>query len=242
MRARHRHFNPKSAGASLALDTRYINESDNTTIQTWPDRSGNGRDATQATSTNRATFRSAIQGGNGILRFDGNDRYNASFVTGTEYSLYVVCKRTASNSNAFSNTTLVVSAGVASNTNGSSRRYQLIYSDSSGGIFETTANATSPAAIARNDNWNIHSISAPIGSGTMRYYLNGGSEATANVSALAGVTTGTVRMTVGATSWNNDLYFNGDMGTVVTYEAAHSAAFRKRLEHAAAFSFKISCN
>lgn len=243
MRARHRHFKPKAAGASIALDTRYIHQtSDNTTVETWTDRSGNDRNATQSDGARRATYRTQIQGGNGILRFDGGDRYNASFVTGNQYSLYCVYKRTSSNTNAFSNATVVVAAGIANNTASTARRYQLTYNDDSGGLFSASSNVSAAANIARDNNFNVHSITALIGSGTKRYLLNGGSEVTADASLLAGVSSGTVRISIGANSWDNTLFFNGDMGMLTTYESAHSASLRRRLEHAAAFSFKIACN
>ena len=243
MRARQRHFGYKAAGASIALDSRYIHDvSDGTTVETWSDRSGNARDAAQATAGSRATYKTAIQGGNGILRFDGGDFYNAAFTTGTAYSLYVVVKRTGSASNALNNATFICAAGIAGGTASNARRYQLFYNDAP--IFSTNSNSTAGAAmsITRNDNWNIHAITAPIGSGTARYLLNEASEQTADVSALAGVTSGTVRMSVGAVSWNNDLRLVGDVGLLVAYEAAHSASFRRRLNHHAAYSFKISCN
>jgi hypothetical protein len=240
MRARHRHFNYKSAGASLALDSRYIHGvSDGSTVQTWSDRSGNARDAAQSTAASRATYKTSIQGGNGILRFDGADFYNATFTTGTAYSLYCVYKRTASNINAFGNATLVASAGIANGTAASARRFQFLYADT---VFNISSNIAADMSITRNDNWNIHSVSAPIGSGTARYLLNEASEQTADASALAGVTSGTVRMAVASTSWDNNLRFIGDMGLLVAYDSAHSASLRRRLNHHAAYSFKISCN
>jgi hypothetical protein len=243
MRARHRHFSYKAAGASLALDTRYIHGvADNATVETWSDRSGNARDATQSNGSARATYKTAIQGGNGVLRFDGNDRYLSSFVTGTEYSVYCVYKRTGSNTNAFSNATFVVAAGIINTTSASGRRFQLAYSDANGGTFANTSNTSAEMTIARNDNWNLHSVTAPIGSGTARYFVNEGNEQTADVSGLAGVTSGTVILRVGSTSWVNTFDFNGDMGLVATYQTAHSASLRRRLNHHAAYSFKISCN
>lgn len=244
MRARHRHFKHGSAGASLALDTRNIHTvSDNTTVQTWTDASGNGRDATQATAANRPTYRTAIQGGNGILRFDGGDHYVSTFLQGTAYSLYCIYKRTGSSVNAFNNSTFVIAAGVANQTAASGRRYSLSYDDVSGGQFGIASNATGGSmSQARDNNWNVHSVTAPIGSGTARYLINGGNGQSADVSSLSGVTTGTVRMAIGAHSWGLGFQFNGDMGLLATYEAAHSASLRRRIEHAAAYSFKVSCN
>jgi hypothetical protein len=243
MRARHRHFSYKAAGASLALDTRYIHGvSDGTTVQTWSDKSGNSRDAAQATAASRATYKTAIQGGNGVLRFDGGDFYNAPFTTGTAYSLYCVYKRSGSSSNAFNNVTFVASAGIDGDGTSTGRRYQLTYTDTPAFASNTNAVANATMNITRNDNWNIHSVTAPVGSGTARYLLNEASEQTVDVSGAAGITSGTVRMSVAARSWINDFSLIGDMGLLVAYESAHSASLRRRLNHHAAYSFKISCN
>jgi hypothetical protein len=241
MRARHRHFSHKAAGASLALDARFIHDvSDGTTVQTWSDRSGNGRNATQATAGARPTYKSSIQGGNGILRFDGGDHYQANFTTGTEYSLYAICKRSGSNSNAFNNATFIASAGVAENTAAGNRRFQFVYNDTP--VFQSSSNVSAAMNITRNDDWNIHAVTAPVGSGTGRYLLNGGSEQTADMSALAGVPSGTVIIRIGVPSFTINFQFNGDMGALFTYQNAHSASLRRRIEHASAYSFKIACN
>jgi hypothetical protein len=246
MRARHRHFSYKAAEASIALDARYINEvSDGTTVETWSDRSGNGRDATQTTSGNRATYKAAIQGGSGVLRFDGGDFYTATFTTGTAYSAYFILKRTGGGSNAFGGVNFIFAAGTSGSTNSNARRYQMTFDGNASGVFQVLSNATTGTNQTRNDNWNVHSVSSQIGSGNQSYYLNGGGEVSASVSSLAGVTSGTVRMTIGERSWDTgaaSLRLNGDVGLIVTYETAHAAPLRKRCEHAAAFSFKISCN
>lgn len=244
MRARHRHFKYRSAGASLAFDARYIQGvSNNTTVQTWSDLSGNARNATQATAANRATYFTAIQGGNAILRFDGGDFYTATYTTGTAYSFYIVAKRSGSSTNEFNNATFIIAAGIADDASASGRRFQHIYSDAN--IFTTSSNAALALTIARNDNWNIHSVTAAIGSGDRLFLLNGGSQQSVSVSGQAGITSGTVRMVIAANSWSTPLSpfpFVGDMGMLVTYESAHSASLRRRLEQHSAFSFKISCN
>ena len=245
MRARQRHFKPKSASASLALDTRYIHGvSDNTTVQTWTDLSGNSRDATQATAGDRATYRTAIQGGNGILRFN-NDFYAAAYTTGTAFSTYSVYKRTGSPSNPFGNIAFVYAAGIDDGVGTlSNRRYQLQYEDGTPNKFTNYAQGVA-ISITRDDNWNLHSTSMPIGTGTGRYFLNGANEQTASVSALAGVTSGTVRMVIGDNSWitaGSQLRFVGDLGSVLTFETAHEAPLRKRIEHSQGYSFKIACS
>jgi hypothetical protein len=243
MRARHRHFKYKSAEASLALDTRYINGvSDNTSLPTWNDVSGNSRDAIGS-----GVYRTQDQGGNGVISFDGTKFYLSTFTTGTQYSYYCVFKRNGSNTNAYGNATFVFASGIENNTSNAGRRYQMAYADASpNNIFAENSNTSAETTKTRNDNWNIHSVTAPIGVGIKKYLLNGGDEVTSNVSSLTGVTSGTVRMAIGVTSWNANLIngfpFIGRMGLLATYETSHSASFRRRLEHAAAYSFKISCS
>lgn len=70
MRARHRHFNPASAGASVALDARYgFLLSNNADVDVWSDRSSNNNNATQAIVANRPRYRTNIQGGQPAIEF-----------------------------------------------------------------------------------------------------------------------------------------------------------------------------
>ena len=72
MRARHRHFTYKAAGAVVAYDARYLTDSDGTALQTWPDRAGT-YNATEATTTKRPLVRTGANGINGqtALGFNG---------------------------------------------------------------------------------------------------------------------------------------------------------------------------
>jgi hypothetical protein len=70
MRARHRHFNPASAGASVALDARYgFSLSNNADVDVWSDRSSNNNNATQSIVANRPRYRTNIQGGQPAIEF-----------------------------------------------------------------------------------------------------------------------------------------------------------------------------
>ncbi len=80
MHRRARHFNARDAGAPLVLDSRFITGlTDGDPVSTWSDRSGNGHDATQATSGSKPTFLTAQQGGCPAVDFDGT----ADFLIGT---------------------------------------------------------------------------------------------------------------------------------------------------------------
>jgi hypothetical protein len=47
---------------------------------------------------------------------------------------------------------------------------------------------------------------------------------------------------LGLSNFPSNFYWNGNLGAVAFLPSQASAALRKRLEHAAAYSFKISCN
>lgn len=72
---RVRHFNPRDAGAAMAVDSRFgfaLNDGD--AVSTWEDRTNNNNDVT-GSSTTRPLWKTAIQGGQPALLFDGSNDY-----------------------------------------------------------------------------------------------------------------------------------------------------------------------
>jgi hypothetical protein len=73
-----RKFSPAQLpGLQLWLKPDSLSLADNAEVETWPDSSGNGRDAVQATSTKRPLFKTNFRNGNGVLKFDGSDDFLA---------------------------------------------------------------------------------------------------------------------------------------------------------------------
>jgi hypothetical protein len=224
MRARHRHFNPRDIGASQVLDSRFL-------------------------SGSRPTYKTSIQGGQPIARFDGGDRMESSFQTTTKHSVVCVYKRTNSQSNiSGEDVTFVLSVGISANTATTARLFQHIYvsSPSNNFLYGANANAASQLSISRNDDWNIHSVSADIGSGSASYTINGSNEQTSNVSSLSGVTSGTVIVMLGDATFYTlvgfPLGFIGDLSQSTIFRDALNKSQLKKVNHAAAFSFKIACS
>jgi hypothetical protein len=95
MGRRVRHFNPGHAGATLALDSRFITGLSNTDpVTTWEDRSSSNNDATQGTANDRPLFQTAYQGGCPALQFDGaTDHldFASSIISGTPDGSVVFC-------------------------------------------------------------------------------------------------------------------------------------------------------
>jgi len=73
-------------------------------VSQWDDKSGNGRNATQATGAAQPIYTVGGMNGLPILRFDGVDdllSYDGTFLVGTDYTVTVVEQRRSSVSNNF---------------------------------------------------------------------------------------------------------------------------------------------
>lgn len=86
------------AGLKLWIDANTLALSDNDPVATWTDLSGNGNDADQATSGNRPLYKTNIQNGKPIIRFDGTDDFleiaNTSIVGGEAgMTVFIVVKQ-----------------------------------------------------------------------------------------------------------------------------------------------------
>lgn len=246
MRARQRHFNARDFGAVQVLDSRFLSGlNDGDGIGTWTDRSRSGYDMSQATSGFRPTYKTSIQGGQPIARFDGGDSMTSSFETATAYSAICIYKRTNSQTNVANNATFSWSIGIigVSNFSASQRLFQFSY-NSSPDEFAHFANATTTFSISRNNDFNIHSVSIPIATGTGSYTTNGANEQTASVASLSGVTSGTVSSVLGDATFNPgfNLKLIGDFALAVVVKSALDKSQVKKINHAAAYSFKIACS
>jgi hypothetical protein len=254
MRRRHRHLNTRHLGAKLVLDARYINQSDNTAVSTWADRSGNGYDATQTDSNLFPTFQTAEFGGNGVVSFDGtNDVLNANGAAGVMRNvgggtLMAVCKYTSASLNN-TRPPLFFSRGDSS---GSTRAL----------IGTTNTSPTGYTTAGRRLDANSFQVVAT-GSGTYTQnriliqsgifdwansdafvFLDGKQEASSTSFQTAGNTSNTdsLAVRVGLADSTFNQFLQGDIGQALAFNTALTASQRKRVEHAAAFSFKISCN
>lgn len=89
-----RHFNSRFAGALLVLDARHVTGSvllDTNVISKWEDLSGNNRHATQSVGTNQPAFRTNIQRGQPVVRFDGsNDSMIAPGIGAQPFTVFLL--------------------------------------------------------------------------------------------------------------------------------------------------------
>jgi hypothetical protein len=240
MRARHRHLKPSSLSATIAYDSRYINESDGTTIQTWSDRSGNARDLSQSDSTKRPTFKTAIQGGCGVMRFDGsNDSMSTGSYSVTNVTSGLMVMQSSQNSAGcilerstnYNNNTWAYQSFIDSNTTQS-------WGHKTGASFYAAANfatrSTSWCVVQFNYNGTDASFTLfSNGAVLTKSYLQPQNHGTGTSASLPTF--------VGARN-NAQFFYNGDTGSLMTIPLDIGDPMRKRLNHHAAYSFKISCN
>lgn len=252
MRARHRHFNPKDAGATFGWDTRYNSDghTNNGAVGTWTDRFSNTATQTATTPTDRRpTWKdNATDNINGIpvLSFDGtNDLIEtASTTTSGALSCVSVVKR------PWTTGKFSPICGTAYGEN-SGKGFL-----STGGVFQDFQNkdmflvgngfknGQAPRAVgsygAIADN-TPRIMTGTLSSSRSRIFMDGAS-ISSRVESAASVPSSTAAVQIGGFLATND-WGNMSFGLLVYYkDAAIADPLRKRLEHAAAYSFKLSCN
>ena len=245
MRARHRHFNPRFAGADLVLDSRYLTQTDNTAVSIWVDRSGNGYNATQANATNQPTFRTGQQGGNGGVDFDGNNDFmtgshNPITVPRTVHSTFKTDQTTTPN-NIYQTPARPAIAG-----GGWLARWGVFNGN---WLISGDASATNQSVPSQSNGTNsiIGSWSSDssrnvsfVRDGLTQTVSSNPPNAVSTPPQISGYRLGSVRN-------SNDAFisqfFDGPLFSIHVWGDEQIAApLRKRCEHASAYSFKIACS
>lgn len=230
-RARQRHFNPKAAGATAAFDARYgIAVADGAGVDTWTNRVGSNN-ATQTTSGNRPIFRATGGKNNSpALEFDGiNDQLNHSIsITIAPNLIMAVAMRTGG----------VDYSGIAAFMPANTANFNIIYARFGGANWGFAPGNSGQSIL---NAWRICSAK-PAGTATTNspttMWTDGANETTATGSRYGGDAND--RRQIGSVLAQD--YFGGSLSQVIAIPADVGNPLRKRLEHAAAYSFKISCN
>lgn len=243
MRARHRHFNPRDAGANLIYDSRRLHGlSDNDPVDTWLDISRNGYDCS-STGTARPLYKVGNQGGNPTVRFDGVDDLmeipsGPSLNTGAGHELQVVIKQISITGGGFPLLTDL-------KTNNADN-WVFILSSNASYKWPSFGCATGWSNLrwdtASNTNSNIFNVGyngsgATTGSNFKLFY-NGINQTLTNANGYSSATgPAFIGGRVGTGIYNNSDYYQFTLINDST-----SDSLRKKLNHAAAFSFKIPCS
>jgi len=250
MGRRIRHLNPGSAGAVLALDSRFISGlNDGDAVTTWDDRSNSNNDATQSTSVSRPTYETNEQGGNPCIRFDGvNDflSYGTSVFGYTgDATVMAVIKATGA-ANEYGS----VISEFSSYVTGTSIACQMtvfpnnavepctdVYGPGGVRYNSTLTNSTWQIVAWSWSNWSTHKTN-----GNTRLAVGGLETSGATYGINPGTFSPAIR-SIGRFDTNNtnDNHLAADIGLICKLPEC-SQPMRKRLYHAAAYSFKIACS
>lgn len=235
MRARHRHFTYKAAGAVVAYDARYLTDSDGTALSTWPDRTGT-YNATES-GTKRPTVKTGANGINGqtALDFDGiDDDLQASNVPLNVYITVVVC-----GSGFASAKQLFIEHGAS--TSVESGFY--FYGDQIGAWSFRRVSGSSYGGNVANWFGQVAAIGSLRNNGTAFYRKDGGLNLSNGGGAGTMPTNTSITSALNICSRNRIAVFSdGLLGTLQIYDGSASDSMLRRLEHASAYSFKIACS
>lgn len=230
MRARQRHFRPLAAGATLALDARFISGlSNDDPISTWSGRETSGA---TASSTARPTYKTNILGGNPVARFDGSNDVMTPDESDVARCVFAVVDLASDANHGLIGDSL---SGVQATPGGRACSWH------SGGY---------KLAIKGSETWNNNGNFVL----AERAFWNGASAT--NTDANAGVVVFDRNVSSSVTwipSSGNDTYrigrqgstftfLDGDVGAIIVLGNTPSDALRKRVEKHLAYSFKLFCN
>jgi len=218
----HAHFNPATAGATVALDARFLTGlADGADVTSWAGRPGTSKTASEAGSGTRPVYKTASGASRSapVVRFAGSGRVLScsSVASSQPYTIFLVSAIRSVQGRTLSgnpNNWLLGSWTTYSNRfyNGSAWVYQ--GTDTSTDMIIHVARAASNAA---------------------DYYQSG------SANALAVSSTGAPDgLDIGG-GWVGSEYSDADVSCVLAWTSALTDALRRRIEQSLAFSFRIAC-
>ncbi len=265
MSRRQRHLTLRPLpGAALQLDSRVVAESVGSTVQTWPDRSGLSRNPTQATAGNRA---SVVIGESGqkCLSFDGARYYQIPSSTGlfnglhngSESLVYSVARPATAAAPSPEAGYIICGNNRATSANIGitlmwENRTVVPGTAAPRGLISRGVNQFFAAQSAISNQWPGNTWRV------MRTTFDADASASSRITfRVAGQTpVGNNTLTDAPTTFNATLdmcigsaaadlptvQFVGLMGAIIMFPAhSLSAAMQRRIDHALASSFKLSC-
>lgn len=208
------------AGAAAWWKADSLSLSDGDPVATWADSTGNGFDATQATSGYRPTYKTAIRNGLPVVRFTGSDAAKHHLESGVSASSAAVTMHAVVYHSSISNSLGTV---IASTSTGA---WQIDLSNSGGLrlLRQYAANVgSSGAGTTPTGAWYI--LTARYGSGAWKLRVNGTSYSGSGSHTPSASRTVVMGRNPGAgapTAGPSNEWFGGDIGEAIYYHSALS--------------------
>jgi hypothetical protein len=163
-----------------------------------------------------------------------------SFPNLTDYTMFVVYRR---NGTPLSNTGFVFCTGVNGDSAHTARLTQLVYHnaaapggpgyDAFGWTPKITLTNTVDLHLNRNNDFNIHSCTASLSTGSAEYRLDTSTAVTAKIFPSLPTAIGTLIYTLGTKTWtqtDSNFIANCDIAEVIIYNTALSSSDRLAIE------------
>lgn len=249
MGRRVRHFNPAHMGFRAYYDARFTAFSDGAAVDTWQNRVPGNPGITQATASDRPTFRANYFNGQPAIDFDGTDFMNSSTagVSGVSRTTFVAaCKCTRTTPTGSQMIDVVLSHSYRPGT----------ASGRSGGNLALTNNWVTPSyylALETGYGGNLNQsrasgdgvrcngvLTAPFSGNAARnnnYVLVAVSPANCNTTDTALLAVSRFNDAGASTA-----RFLGGVGAVGLHPGVLTAAQIRRIESSIGYSFKIPCS
>ena len=217
------------------LDARFLTANDNDAIGTWTSRTG-VNNATQATAANKPTYKVNMSGGQPALRFDGNDKmgFASSIISGTPDGFATFIYKVDADP-AADPTTGAVLGDFGSDALANHWPYSdgNIYDDFGSTSRKTAGNPTPSLASFRLISQHSAASDFVIRIDGVQFYSTSTNTVGWNSVQRIGVS-----LAVPA----GDIFLLGHIGLVIFAPLKPASSLRKRIEHSAAYSFKLACS
>jgi len=229
----HAHFNPAHAGATVALDARFLTGlADGDSVGTW---TGRGATSPTASGSDRPTYKTAIVSGQPVVRFSGSNILSASNPNVGVSSCSVVA--------VFSTSSYPESAATVVDWSKRAIGGRGFWVENTGKLWFWPMDNNDVKASSATVS-STPAIQTYIANGAMAFGSNGVMQTAVSYSDGANDFTGSTTIRVGRDLLEG-LYgsfgFAGDIAALAVIPSAISAAVRKRIEQSLAFSFRIAC-
>lgn len=220
---RSRHINPKSCGANLAFDTRFLSLNDNDLVSSFQDRSSGV--VWTASGSARPTYKSRISGGSAMIQSSSGNELTGDSATylSTSANITIVTINSSNNSGE---------PQVLGSLKASGGNEWLFYSQ--GSLSYWTFRGSSFGRVYTRLGANIIGIESFSNS---RAIING---SIVSSSAISHGGSGNTNALCDAGSQNTS--WRGFIGQLIVFNFFMSDSLLKRIHHSSAFSFKIKCS